>query len=54
MSQKVDPALVQKLCEQASKESDGEKLLELIKKINSELDKDLRHSDAREQSRKSA
>jgi hypothetical protein len=39
MASRYDPALLQKLCEQASKETDTEKLLELTRKISEELDK---------------
>ena len=38
MPGKFDPALLQQLCEQASKEMDPEKLLRLTKQINQLLE----------------
>ena len=54
MCEKHDPGLLNQLCEQASKETDGEKLLTLIKKISEELDKKHPASDVRDQANKSA
>jgi len=38
MADRFDPALLQQLCEQASKEMDPEKLLRLTKRINELLE----------------
>jgi len=51
MPEHTDPALVKRLCEQASKENNAERLLELVKRITDELDKE---SEAKRASRKSA
>jgi hypothetical protein len=53
MSEKYDPARLHKLCEQASKETDSDKLLKLIREISEELDKKL-PSSTEDQSKKSA
>lgn len=38
MTERYDPALLQQLCEQASKEMDPDKLLRLTKRINQLLE----------------
>ncbi len=42
MADQYDPALLQRLCEQASKETDSARLLDLTRQISELLDRKLR------------
>jgi len=54
MSESHDPAILQKLCELASKETNSEKLLELTRKISEELDKKHQPATLTDQIKKTA